>query len=110
MSESGPGSVPGAPDTRFKKGQSGNPGGRTSEMAAKQREVKERALEYCRRAIDELVMLMDSSDPKIKLAASNAILDRGLGKPAQALIGDADSPLEMIQRVERAIVRPNPKD
>lgn len=28
------------------------------------------------------------------------------GKPAQAIVGDADSPLEMIHRIERVIVDP----
>ena len=75
-------------DTRFKPGQSGNPGGVTKETRAKQTAIKEKALEHCPQAIAELVALMNSSDPKVKLSACNSILDRGLGKPAQALVGD----------------------
>lgn len=34
-------------------------------------------------AIRKLVKLLDSYDEKIQLAAANAILDRGFGKPVQ---------------------------
>ena len=35
--------------------------------------------------------------------------DRLDGKPAQVIAGDSDSPLQMIQRIERSVVRANTK-
>ena len=89
-------------DGRFTKGRSGNPGGQTTETIAKQKAVKAAALEHCPRAIAELVALLSSNDGKLVLAAANSLLDRGLGKPAQALIGgdDGDAPIRTITRIE----------
>ena len=70
----------------FVKGQSGNPSGRPKENSA----VKKLAQSHCIAAIEELVRLMKSDDDKIRIQACNAILDRGLGKPAQALIHTGD--------------------
>lgn len=35
---------------------------------------------------------MSSSNESISLAAANALLDRGVGKPAQAITGDDEAP------------------
>jgi hypothetical protein len=73
----------------FVPGKSGNPGGRPKENA----EVKALARSHCKVAVEKLAALMDSADEKTSLAACNSILDRGLGKPAQALIGgDEEDP------------------
>jgi len=64
----------------FKKGQSGNPGGRPKEDA----EVRAAARLHGIAAIDKLVELMNDDDPRIQISAANAILDRGFGKPAQS--------------------------
>jgi len=69
----------------FEPGKSGNPGGRPKENA----EVKALARSHCRTAVEKLAALMDSTDEKTSIAACNSILDRGLGKPAQVVIGDA---------------------
>lgn len=85
-------------DTRFKPGQSGNPGGATKEQRAQQRAVKEKALEHCLEALQKHVDLMrNSPDERIQQASANSILDRGLGKPAQALIGgdEDEAPLQL---------------
>ena len=66
---------------RFQKGVSGNPGGRPA-MAPEVREALEGASE---RAAQRLVELVDSVDPRVALMASNAILDRLYGKPAQTV-------------------------
>lgn len=66
---------------RFQKGVSGNPGGRPA-MAPEVREALEGASE---RAAQRLVELVDSDDPRVALMASNAILDRLYGKPAQTV-------------------------
>jgi hypothetical protein len=66
---------------RFAKGVSGNPGGRPA-MAP---EVKEALEGASVRAAQRLVELVDSEDPRVALLASNAILDRLCGKPAQTV-------------------------
>lgn len=78
----------------FKPGQSGNPGGRPKEAA----EVKSLARSHSKEAVDKLVALMRSSaDERTIIAACNSILDRGLGKPAQAITGgdEEDLPLKV---------------
>lgn len=68
----------------FEKGQSGNPTGRKPETTMS-REIKRLAQSNCPEAIKKLVEWMRSDNPKASVAASNAILDRGLGKPMQSL-------------------------
>ena len=65
----------------FKPGQSGNPGGRPKEN----NEIKELALKHCPAAIERLAKLMHDRSGRTAVAACQALLDRGLGKPAQAL-------------------------
>lgn len=87
----------------FQPGQSGNPGGRPKENA----EVKALARSHGKRALEKLASLIDSEDERVATAACQAILDRGYGKPAQAIVGgdEDDSPLRVVQKIERAIVR-----
>ena len=73
-----------APKTAFKKGQSGNPGGRPKMFS----EVRALAQEHCPAAIKKLVALMDSADERVVHAACKELLDRGIGKPAQAVTGE----------------------
>ena len=70
----------------FKKGQSGNPGGRPKVVA----EVKELARAHTGEAIETLVSIMTNpkSAPAARVSAANALLDRGFGKPAQHITGD----------------------
>ena len=62
----------------FQKGQSGNPGGRPKVMA----DVQELAREHTPAAIYTLVSIMndEKAHHSARVAASNAILDRGYGK------------------------------
>src|SRR6478672_6013047 len=70
----------------FKKGQSGNPGGRPKVVA----EVKELAREHTAEAIETLVSIMTNpkSAPAARVSAANSLLDRGYGKPPQHITGD----------------------
>ena len=74
---------------RFIKGISGNPGGRP----AAEREVRELARKYTTRAIRRLAALMKSSNERVAVAATIALLDRAWGRPAQALTGPDGAPL-----------------
>ena len=92
----------------FKRGQSGNPGGRPKIVA----EVQALAREHAKPALMTLVGIMkDSKCPAaVRVAAAKAILDRAYGKPAQMLIGDRDNPLQVHKRIERIIVDPPARD
>ena len=82
----------------FAPGQSGNPGGRSKESAR----IKALAASKAESAINKLVKIMETSeDEKNVIAAANALLDRGIGKPAQVHIGgDEDDPAIRIAKVE----------
>ena len=70
----------------FKKGESGNPGGRPKVIA----EVKELARAHTGEAIETLVSIMTNpkSAPAARVSAANALLDRGYGKPPQHISGE----------------------
>ncbi len=74
----------------FKKGQSGNPGGRPKEVA----EVRELAKKHGPAAIKRLAKLMASENERTAVAACEAVLNRGYGRPAQSLTlaGEEDGP------------------
>lgn len=72
----------------FAPGQSGNPGGRPKDDE-ETREVKALARQNSKKAILKLVEWMDSENPKASVSACNSILDRGFGKPGQAIEVDA---------------------
>lgn len=78
----------------FKAGKSGNPGGRPKENP----EVKLLAQAHAPRAIERLAEIMESTDERAAAAASSALLDRGYGKPAQAITGgdDTDNPIRLL--------------
>lgn len=65
----------------FKKGQSGNPGGRPKEAS----EVKRLAQEKGADAIAKLVEILSCGEARTELAAAQALLDRGYGKPSQSV-------------------------
>ena len=66
---------------RFAPGQSGNTGGRPALVA----DMRQLAQQHCARAIERLAELMESPDERIAVAASMALLDRGIGKATQAI-------------------------
>lgn len=71
----------------FVKGQSGNPGGRPKAVLSDGRNLTEVAREHTRQAVETLaeVMLDASSPPAARIAAASSLLDRGWGRPAQAV-------------------------
>lgn len=79
---------------KFTKGQSGNPGGRPKEN----NEVRDLARKYTKAAILKLAEWMESDNAKASVAASMALLDRGWGKPAQAMevSGKDGQPLQAV--------------
>src|ERR1700730_2336301 len=69
--------------TSFKPGQSGSPHGRPKVAG----EVQELARQHTGEAIETLVGIMrdKKAPPAARAMASNSILDRGHGKPAQTM-------------------------
>lgn len=76
----------------FQKGQSGNPGGRPKEDD----EIKRLAREHGPAAISRLVEWMASDNAKASVSAANVLLDRGYGKPPQAITGEDGTPLAVV--------------
>ena len=67
---------------KFRKGQSGNPGGRPKVLG----EVQELARQYAPTVIGELARLaLKAKNETVRIAAIRELLDRGYGRPRQGL-------------------------
>jgi hypothetical protein len=80
---------------KFRKGQSGNPGGRPKVLG----EVQELARQYAPRAIVELARLaLKAKNETARIAAIRELLDRGYGRPRQVMEVSlpADNPLQLL--------------
>jgi hypothetical protein len=76
-------------------------------------EIKSLARSHTRTALNVLVAVMRNTKAAApaRIAAANAILDRGWGKPTQAVDNGDGRALELIHRIERVIVHPeNPEN
>ena len=73
----------------FRRGHSGNPGGRPKD----ENQVRNLARQHSRRALERLIELIDSEDPRVALAAAKEVLDRAYGKPKQEDDRDHDGGL-----------------
>ena len=71
-------------------------------------QIRSLARSHTRTAINALVGVMRSKNAThaARVSAANAILDRGWGRPPQALENGEDGALELIHRIERVIVYP----
>ena len=89
----------------FKKGQSGNPGGRPKEDP----ELKELARAKTKEAIQVLASIMKSkkAPAAARVSAACALLDRGYGKPVQMteLSGPNGGPIETKDLTEKDLAR-----
>ncbi len=83
-------------DGQFSKGQSGNPGGCKKEEAR----VAELARSNTIEAIDTLVELMrHGTDDRVRGMASQALLDRGWGKPKLEVVSDEAGYVQALRAV-----------
>lgn len=70
-------------------------------------EIRSLARSYTEMAIQSLAGIAQNGESEsARVAAINALLDRGWGKPAQPISGDDENPLKIIQRIETVIVDP----
>jgi hypothetical protein len=72
----------------WQPGQSGNPRGRAPALV----DIAALAREHGPKCIDVAAELLDDPDPRIRLTALVALLDRGFGRPVQAVSGTTDMP------------------
>ena len=93
--------VPGRP---FKPGQSGNPGGRPKDEIR----VKELAREHTVEALQALVTGLKAKGERTRIAAAEALLDRGWGRPTQH--HEVDARDDLTAALDRAWARVNKVD
>lgn len=71
-------------------------------------DIRSLARSHTETAINVLAGIM--CEPKAahsaRVAAAQALLDRGWGKATQPIAGDEENPLEVLHRIERVIVDP----
>jgi hypothetical protein len=88
--------------SRFRKGQSANPGGRPKGYG----NVRDLAREYTEEAIEALVALMrDGSNKMASAKAASELLSRGWGQPT-AYIEQTSSLAEEIDKIKARANRP----
>ena len=75
-------------------------------------EIRSLARSHTRTAINALVGVMKAKDAThaARVSAATAILDRGWGRPPQALENGDNGALELIHKIERVIVHPENTD
>lgn len=93
---------------KFKKGQSGNPGGRPKVAG----EVRDYIRKHTIEAVDKVLKLMRKSRSEwIQLEAAKGLIEQGIGKPPQGIhIEDPDgAALTLLEIMKRAAGGNEPK-
>lgn len=81
----------------FKKGKSGNPGGRPKETA----DVKDLARTHTKEAVERLVFWMRSDNAKASVSASSTLLDRAWGRaPQDVNLGAQSSLADLLREID----------
>ena len=81
--------IPRLANGQFRPGASGNPGGRPAALA----EVRQLARQHTALAIQKLAQIAEHGQSEMaQIAAANALLDRGWGRPTQPVSGDDEMP------------------
>lgn len=93
---------------QFKKGQSGNPGGRPKLIA----EVRDLARKHTTTAINRLAYLCEhAKNEAVQRAAAEALLDRGWGRPAQGIrFEDEDGKDRDLMPLVQVVIPDNGRD
>jgi hypothetical protein len=89
-----------------KREGAGRPSGATNKATD---ELRSLAREHTPDALATLASIMKASESDAaRVSAANSLLDRGYGKPAQALVGgdEEDNPIRMVTEIRRSIVDP----
>jgi hypothetical protein len=82
----------------FPPGNSANPGGRPK-LPEDVKHVRELARQYTTDALDGLVDALRNGSGPAKVAAANALLDRGWGKPTQDLDVNVNANVNVTRRL-----------
>jgi hypothetical protein len=89
-------SVSGRKPGTFPPGKSGNPSGRPKDVGP----IKELAKQHAPAAIAALVGALRDDNGRTRVAAAEALLDRGFGRPSQHIELDAGD--ELVKRMNEA--------
>jgi hypothetical protein len=78
---------PNTNQTSWKKGQSANPGGRSPRVGPNGESISELARTHTTEALQTLVEICNAklNEPRDRITAANAILDRGWGKSKESV-------------------------
>jgi hypothetical protein len=84
-------------------------GRKPGKVGKAKKELQNMAKDHAQEALETLrkIMTNDQEPAAARVSAANAILDRGYGKPQQAIVGDPDAPVA-VQMITRRVV--DPKD